>query len=386
MYRIDEIETVLDQLPARLIATTPVASRQAASRCGDAWEWMQPSARDIWTVVVDDADVHSYAQRSDDWAGSSVTLGTVAKPVPKAAVLDEGASLREAVDALAKHPFCLLGTGPTFIITAADLGKPAGSLWAFGLILSFEDALTRLFPSLSEGLWRKDLSEEALAAHDGEVDRRRTKGTFITEEHCLSLSQKSRFGEKYIAPLLGVSSNSWRKKTCGSLQDIRNDLAHGRPLGTSHPKGPQGAMTRLLRLRIIVRQLWGLVDDRAHVWAAYQATLIELDDPRPAGPFWMLSAQNPAEETLSDSVNSERHEALCHTLRRLGHLGGEGWGRSPAAENAWRERMAVMVDGSDELACSISTDFGQRSAFRIESGELVVLDAATGAERGRRVL
>ena len=48
--------------------------------------------------------------------------------------------------------------------------------------------------------------------------------------------------------------------------------------------------------------------------------------------------------------------------------------------------MALMQPGSDAEACRVSQDFGQRSVFRIERGELVVLETATGQERGRRAL
>jgi len=386
MYRFDEIEAVLDQTKARMVATTPIVEIPGDTSCGDAWEWMQPSARDLSVVLLSDASMRQFALRSPEWKGATATVAQVARDVPSSSLLRAEASLRDVLDGLAQNEFCLIDGEPSFIVTAADLGKPAGSLWAFGLILSFEDALTRLFPSLSHQLWRKDLSEGALKKLDFEISQRREKGTFINEEHCLPLSSKVKLGAVHVAPLLGISKKKWKNSLCGSLETIRNDLAHGRPLGTSHSRGQQGAIERLLELRRVVQTMWDKVDDRDDVWQAYRDTLVEFDGAVPATPFWMLSAQNPREERLSDKENQERHQALCENLKRQNCFGGEGWGRSAAGEGAWSERMALMTPGNDELACEISRHFGQRSAFRIENGFLVVLDVSTGRSRGQRSL
>ncbi|MDG1484356.1 MAG: DUF3293 domain-containing protein [Myxococcota bacterium] len=386
MYRLEAVDTILEQTKARSIATTPVMSLAGDTSCGDAWEWMQPSARDISIVLVADAVEPSFARRLESWRGDRTTISEVARTIPTDTMFDLNTPLKQVVESTVKLGFCVVGDELSYIVTSADFGKPVGTLWAFGLVLSFEDALTRLFPSLSDRLWRDVLTKERLSQLDAEIARRRHTGTFITEEHCLMLSDKIKIGAVYVAPKLDMSKTQWRQRF-GGLTSIRNDLAHGRPLGTTYTSGIEGALKHLLALREVVAAMWKRVDNREHVWMAYRDSRVSLDSPAPSGTFWMLSAQNPSEEVLSEIQNRQRHEALCSTLKERRLLAGEGWGVSANyADGGWRERMAVMKAGSDEEACKISRDYGQRAVFKLDGSELLVLEVRTGGVRARRPL
>lgn len=385
MYSLDAIDAVSGFLPGSLIATEPLRMAEPSQSVAELWDWMQPSALDITAVLLQLDGPLRFASRNPEWAGSTTPVADVAVPVPADAVLTSTAPLIEVLERLNVLPFCVFGESPTAIATTADLGKPAASLWAFGLLLSFEDALLQLVPSVSDNLWRTSLRAKRQLDLEQTIAERRKKGTFITEGHCLHLTDKCNLGREYIADELNISKREWDRRV-GSIDEIRNDLAHGRPLGTSLRDGPAGALRRLLALRGLAEDLWRLVEDRPQIWEAYQNTQIELEGDPPGPVFWMLSGQNPWDVQQPENVNLARHEALCDQVRKGALFAGEGYGRSAAGEGAWAERMAVMVGGSDEIACDLSRRFGQRSVFRIEDGTLHVIEVATGAVRGTRRL
>ncbi len=285
-------------------------------------------------------------------------------------------------------------------VTLADLQKPAAALWVFGLILSLENAASMLFPSLMDRRWLPELKAEERERVGKWIKTHRTNGRYISDVDCLYFRQKIDLTGKALerTGLMPLEEGEWASLTA-ALGELRNDLAHGRSLGTS--VGSLADVVALVRrAEWLTEQLWLLVDDRDDVWDRYARTecLVELRGAaaRPAAEirdelpdrFWMISAQNPREQVLSDVENDRRHRALVDDVVRHGWLVCEGVGRAPGEGDRWTERM-VLATGIDRAqACEISARYGQRSVFEFEQDTMRVISVdgrEVRRERGLRV-
>lgn len=398
-FRVEHVEALANSVPAISIATCPVTFLEPSLSCADAWGRLCPSAYDFDMALVrsDDGPI-SYVRRDEAWALDPRALERLTEPVPEGALLVADAMLREALDSLEGFGFCVVcdAEGRAHgIITAADVQKPAGSLWAFGVILSFESAAAMLFPSLMDRRWKSSLRGRERKEVDRRVERYKESGRYLSEVDCLFLEQKARLTRLALeqADLLPIPGEEWEHLT-KAMNELRNDLAHGR--GLSGAAASLKETIGVLRdTQDLPKRLWAMVDDREDVWERYLRTecLAELrgerhriEDIRKHLPkrFWMLSAQNPRERLLSDVENERRHRALVEEVKRRGWLVCEGVGRAPGAAEGWEERMVLAQGMGRDDACSLSERYGQRSVFEFDGGSFRVIAVETGDVRRER--
>lgn len=73
--------------------------------------------------------------------------------------------------------------------------------------------------------------------------------------------------------------------------------------------------------------------------------------------LYMLSAQNPMDEPLSDNQNQQRHHALLALAQKDAVFVAQGWGEL----DDYQENM-VLVNNADK-AMEYAANFGQRAIF-----------------------
>jgi hypothetical protein len=345
---------------------------------------MQPAVRDITVVFIREGSSTRIARRSDDWTLSARTLGEVGLDLPQDSVLPMDAPLTEALNAVLDHDFCLLEGEPAQVITLADLARPASALWAFGIVLSLEAAITRLVPSYSEGRWWRERKKDQRNELKARRRRLKERDSYLTDIDSLYFREKLQLGCEYLEGTHGLAKDALSRLE--PLNGIRNDLAHGRPLGHSGKKGPREALRCLQAAASTAGQLWGMVRDRPQIWDAMLATEIRYHGNKPQGEAWLISAQNPGEAESPSEDNRIRHEQLVEVIRGLGLHAGEATGTSAAGRDAWSEDMVLFAGPSatEEQARELARQFGKRAIFRVNGCYLAVIDAQTGAVRGER--
>jgi len=391
------MRSLADRILAADIATLPVAMLPGTMPLDEAWAQCRSEALDFDVVLVAVASGQSHvARREPSWQSSDLRLSTVSYPLPRDMVLEGDASLWKAVDLIMDQgvAFCMT-SGGIGIVSPADLNKPVCALWILGRILDFEKALTDLFPSITSRTWKAGRADSWIEGVSAEVERRKLDGTYLTEEDCLTFAQKLAISREWLRDTFPPDgkdrmSGSLFKSSFGWLSRIRNDLAHGR--SPRHGRGgPLELLRRLDRLDDYTARLWALVADREDVWDRYaESELSVLTDgvttpvwqARDSIPenCWMVSAMNPFERVLPDTINSSRHDALRADAKRRGIYICDGMGSAPQS-GGWSESMVVVGDSNRETAVELSRWYGQRSVFELAREHLHVIEVETGEVR-----
>lgn len=399
-FRLEQVDALAQSIPARTIASTPIEQLQPDTPASVAWARLNHAAADFDTaLIVSDGGVLMCVRRDPAWEHDQGPVGRHSFRVPESATLTQAASLEQAVEPLSVHGYCVLlddGGLPAGIITVADLQRPAAALWAFGLILSLESAAAMLFPSLLDRRWLDVLPEDLRKSVGGRIRERRGTDQYLSDVDCLYFKEKLDLTRKALelGGLMPIASDDWAEMI-GSVEALRNDLAHGRGLGSSTRSSNIAIL--LGQTQNLTQKLWELVDDRDDVWERYARTecladiegrLARIEEARQALPalFWMISAQNPWERVLSDDENEKKHHRLVRELTRRGCLYSEGEGRAPGGEGGWRELMVLAHPLDRSAALTISREYGQRSVFEIDGDVFRVLEVKTGAVRRERTL
>ena len=363
----------------------------------EAWAQCRPEALDFDVVLVTVASGRSRVARRDlVWEESEQPLKDVSVPLSSDLVLKRDAPLWEAIALIRDQgvAFCMT-SGGLGIVSPADLSKPPCALWMLGRILDFENALTLVFPSITNRTWKAKRSDSWVERLFAEIERRKADGTYLTEEDCLTLSNKLSICKEWLQatfPPEGKDrmSNTQFKASFGWASRIRNDLAHGRPPGMKRG-GALELLNRLDRLDEFTAGLWASVADREDVWERYAESEISVLIDEVMTPVWqardrlpencwMVSAMNPFERVLPDELNSARHNALRIEAKRRSIYICDGVGAAPQVDG-WSEDM-VVVGGSDrDAAVELSRWYGQRSAFELGKKHLHVIEVQTGEIR-----
>lgn len=395
MIRPQSIDAFAQSISTESIASFPFESLRSSVSCQEAWSLVRSEAADLDVVLVADLAEFHIVRREQLRDGGDAQLGSVAAPVPEQAIIEGSAPLPEALEKLREFGFCVVRSGGSNgVLTAADLQKPQGSLWAFGVVLSFESAVSCLFPSLTDGRWHRLLDSNTRKSVERRVESRRKNGSYLSDEECLNLGEKID-----ILARLDISHvdlpDGWRR-TADWCRELRNDVAHGRG-AIGDGRDVREALSMLAELRTISERLWALVDARPDVWDRYRDTrcfvetedgLAALETARAVLPvkFWMISAQNPWDRRVSDAENARRHAALVQALRAKGFYARDGEGRARGNSDGWCERMAVAVHCDAGTICEMARLYGQRSVFEFEGDEMRVLEAHSATVKTERTL
>ena len=391
------IRSLAARILAADIATVPVASLPGAMSLDEAWAQCRPEALDFSVVLAAVASGQSHiARREPSWEGSDLSLSTVSYPLSRDMVLEGDASLWQAVALIMDQgvAFCMT-SGGMGIVSPTDLSKPLCRIWLLGRIIDFENALADLFPSITSRTWKADRSDSWIAGLNAEAERRKRDGTYLTEEDCLTLAQKLSICREWLRDTFPPDgkdrmSKNLFKSDFGWLSRVRNDLAHGRP--PRHGRGgPLELLRRFDRLDDYTARLWALVADREDVWDRYAESEIAVLTDGVKTPVWqareglpencwMVSAMNPFERVLPDTINSSRHDALRADAKRRGIYICDGIGSAPQS-GGWSESMIVVGGSNRETAVELSRWYGQRSVFELAQEHLYVIEVETGEVR-----
>jgi len=88
-------------------------------------------------------------------------------------------------------------------------------------------------------------------------------------------------------------------------------------------------------------------------------------------PIYVISADNPLEEVLSDDDNERRHLALRHILESRKLKFEKVFGESPNGK--WSEASFAIEGMGKENACELAEKFGQRAIFELTQDEIKVI-------------
>ena len=321
----------------------------------------------------------------------SEPIHKVIHPINKAVMVSPNASLQEAFEKLATSDGGRLFVGEANklqgIVTFEDLGKPAVSLYLLAKILMIESGLRRLLGSYTD----TPISDAPSKDSDYE------EPSYIRD--VLKLIKKK-------SPLLvkdlgfvskNKASNNQFDEGFNFINDLRNDLAHGRSI-LSNTTDVSDALKRIKKIDLRLEQISKLINDRNNVWEAFAKTHIVKRTVTVTEDFWVgknaiqlplktpifvITASNPLEEVLSKEKNSRRNQSLRDLLeyRKLDFV--EVVGQSP--DGKWSEN-SFAIEGMTRLeACKLAKDFSQRAVFELES-ETVKVISITGkimSERDR---
>ena len=152
--------------------------------------------------------------------------------------LSPEASLIDVVQVLTRHRQCLVQDkdGHHSQIDREDFDHPVARMWLFGILTSIElDMRSHIRSTILESIWRSALGSERLGkARDLQTERSR-RGERCDLLDCLQLVD-------YLTILLaqpafietsGFRSKKSLKRVFSDLEELRNHLAHGQPLGTT---------------------------------------------------------------------------------------------------------------------------------------------------------
>ncbi len=393
MNRPVSSDRATDRISVSTIASTPVYRLPAERSCEDAWFDMRPEALDMDVALIDapSGSPPLIVKRDPRWREESRSVIEYAEPVAADCRISPDEPLRNALGRLAtqRYLLCAEADAVTGIVTATDLHKPGARLVALGILLAIEEAITLLFPSLTNRRWREYLSEGQRKSLEGEIAKRKRNGTYLSDEDSLLLPQKLAIARQVMPAMLEISKTEWRSLTAAMIM-MRNDVAHGRALLNGR-LAPDKTLERLIEFDKLGDRLWHEVLERSDVWDKYAATQcsvwldgkrVLVQDARARLPnrFWMLSAQNPFERILTDEINHQRHQALIDDLKWRDALFAEGIGKAPG-DDGWSETMAVARGIDRTTACEISRRYGQRSVFEFEGEVFRVVEVESGQVR-----
>lgn len=191
--------------------------------------------------VKADGRVIGYVESPDGGAGTSET-----RPISVDHLVADTTPVWQVMPRLAEARwlFVLTASGPTGVVTVADLAKPPARLLMFGLISLLEMTMLALIRrKYANDGWCDLLSEVRIEKAKALLAQRREKGQDIDLADCLQWSDKATICAK--TPHVMTAWEFSSKGTCVRLfknaQDLRDQLAHAQ-----HP-APDGDWCRVVQ-------------------------------------------------------------------------------------------------------------------------------------------
>lgn len=152
-------------------------------------------------------------------------------------VVEANAPLTEVVQVLTQHNHCFLSALGSIIAVAtrADIQKPVGRMWLFGMITILEMSMTeRLRSAWPDDSWTGFISQGRLEKTRALFDERRRRGQHCGLEECLQLSDKAQILLQGTGQLeyFGFKTKKAAKRVIKELESLRNNLAHSQDIVT----------------------------------------------------------------------------------------------------------------------------------------------------------
>jgi hypothetical protein len=211
----------------------PLRSYDEKRSTAEVKEQMAQFGVDVVGVRVDGI-VRGYLLRAD---GDSGECGSNMRALSRDQVVEGTAPLTEVIQILTRHKHCFLSllSSVTGVATRADIQKPVGRMWLFGMItiveMSLTDRLRRAWPG---GSWSGLISPGRLEKTKALMDERRRRGQHCELEDCLQLSDKVQILIQSPNQLedFGFKTKGAAKRVIKELESLRNNLAHSQDIVT----------------------------------------------------------------------------------------------------------------------------------------------------------
>lgn len=144
--------------------------------------------------------------------------------------------LADVVLALTRHDYCVvsLDNGKSGYLSRAEMQGPLARMWLFGIITTFELAMTEGIRWLGDSLdWKSLLTPGRLAKAQALQAERALLGRSVPLLDCLQLSDKVRIVlalDDEPRPLLRGGSKAESQRLARDLENLRNSLAHAQDI------------------------------------------------------------------------------------------------------------------------------------------------------------
>lgn len=151
-------------------------------------------------------------------------------------VVSNDSPLTDVIHALGQFSYVFVevdGDTPG-VITRADMEKPVARMWLFGLIMLLESAIMQVIKELSgDEAWTRLVSESRLQKARLLQEERARRKLPADLQDCLQFSDKLEIVicRPDFVKKAGFQSMAAAKRVVKELESLRNDLAHGQPVG-----------------------------------------------------------------------------------------------------------------------------------------------------------
>ena len=211
----------------------PLRSYDGKRSIDEVWELMKQFGDDV-VGIRSEGIIRGYLLKSE---GDSGECGTNSRPFARDQVIEISAPLTEVVQVLTRHNYCflsLLGSVTAFV-TRADLQKPVGRMWLFGMITIIEMSLTERIRFTWPGeSWHGLISQGRLEKAQRLMSERQRRGQHCELEECLQFSDKAQILIQSPSQLkdFGFKTKSVAKRVIKEMESLRNNLAHSQDIVT----------------------------------------------------------------------------------------------------------------------------------------------------------
>lgn len=211
----------------------PLRSFDEEQSMTDVAQRMERHAVDVIGVRADGI-VKGYALLADHGTGRCAeSLRRFARDQ----VVEAKAPLTEVVQVLTRHNHCFVSSvgSVTAVATRADIQKPVGRMWLFGMITIVEMSLTeRLRHSSADNAWMELISDGRLEKARVLMDERHRRGQHCDLADCLQLTDKAQALLHVPGELeyFGFKTKGAAKRVIKELESLRNNLAHSQDIVT----------------------------------------------------------------------------------------------------------------------------------------------------------
>jgi len=181
-----------------------------------------------------DGIVRGYLLQTD---GDSGECGSNMRAFVRGHVVELTAPLTEVVQVLTRYNHCFLSLLGSVIavVTRADIQKPVGRMWLFGMVTIVEMIMTeRLHRAWPGNTWTGLISPGRLEKTKALMEERRRRGQHCGLEDCLQLSDKAQILMQSPDQLkdFGFKTKRTAKQAVKELESLRNNLAHSQDIVT----------------------------------------------------------------------------------------------------------------------------------------------------------
>jgi len=176
--------------------------------------------------------VTAYASRLP----GSGAFAEVMRPIEPTQLLDADASLVDVITALTRHDLCFVRLHGEVVayVSRQELQGPVARMWLFGIITSFELAMTEMIRSLDPALdWTGMLTPARLHKAKALQEARAALGRTAPLLDCLQLSDKLRIVlavDTQPRTIFRGNSKAESQRRARDFEDLRNSLAHAQDI------------------------------------------------------------------------------------------------------------------------------------------------------------